>query len=749
MNKIPDKIWKLKKGDPEKELILINELNISPLLARLLVNRSLDDSQSVQSFLYPTLEQLHSPFLFNQMGQAIERLEQAIACQEKILVYGDSDVDGVTSTALVIRYLQKRTELVSAYISGLEGYGLKPEIIQRAYGEGVKLIISVDCGISNFEEAELMKTLGMDFIVLDHHESQGTLPEAVAIIDAKVPGTNYPFRDLAGVGIALKFITGCFVANLEEFQPVVIAVDCETTGLDPETAEIIEIGAVKYFYGEPVAEYQCLIKPRSPIPSEITTLTGIDDTAVATGKPLAEAMMSFLDFAGEDPLVGHNISFDLSFLKKAARKTLDRQIKNPIHDTLELSRYVLGHLQNHRLETVVSALNIPSGKSHRALPDAHNAARLYYRLKTMMLQPKITKFINYFVDLVALGTIADVVPLVGENRVLTKIGLECLKKSPSLGIRMLIEKKVGDKPHISSRDIAWGIAPIINAAGRFGKGDLSLELVRTSKKRVARDLIRQLEEINQKQKMKVQNMIQFFMTLVPEQVQLPQDRFIFLYSEGLETAITGIVANKFLDKFSRPTFILTNNGTTAIGSCRAFGNIDLVAILDACKDVLFQYGGHKNAAGYTLSLENITAFRQRLTEIINRLVDDKDLIPMINIDLEIDPKNINLSLLDDLNVIEPFGQENSYPLFCLTGITALDISSFGPDDAHLRLIIDCLDESLTAIGWNKGHLSSTLKESYRPLDIAFGLQKNTWRGNSTLCLTIEHLKYSAENNIRL
>ncbi|MBN2382080.1 single-stranded-DNA-specific exonuclease RecJ [bacterium] len=742
--KIPDKIWNIVPGDPTKEAVLVRELHLSPLLARLLINRSIDNSEVVRDFLQPNLEHCHSPFLFKNIGRAIERVEQALEREERILIYGDSDVDGVTSTALMLRYLQRRSDHVSAYISGEEGYGLKPEVLKEAHREGVRLVISVDCGISSFDEADLMASLGIDFIILDHHEAQEILPQAVAVIDAKVPLAGYPFRDLAGVGTALKFITGCFIAHLDGFCPTYVAVDLETTGLDPDLAEIIEIGAVRYRYYREVETFHCLIKPSGPIPAEIIDLTGLSDVDVEQGWTLERAMTEFEAFLGNDPLVGHNLPFDMSFLKKAVKQTKQNALKNAQHDTLALSRQVYPQLNNHRLETVARAVGIVQEEEHRALADARCAGELNFVLSTRLWQPKIAKFMHYFLDLTALGTIADVVPLTGENRILTKIGLDQLKKSPSLGIRMLIDRKYNQKETISSRDIAWGIAPIINAAGRIGNGSLSLELMKTTSKSEARELIRQLEDINQQQKTKVQNMIMHYMSLVPDQVHLPDDRFIFLSSEGQETGITGIVANKFLDKYGRPTFIITSNGEDAIGSCRAFGNIDLVAILDECKHLLRQYGGHKHAAGYALSPSKIEQFRQQLIEIMNRLVKESDLIPLVNIDLAIESEYLTMTLFDDLDVIEPFGQDNSYPLFCLKGIIPLDMSSFGMNDLHLRLIIDSQNEPLTAIGWNKGHLISVLRQSIRPLDIAFGLQKNVWRGRTSLCLNIEHLRYSSQ-----
>lgn len=749
MYKYPDKIWHYKEGNQEIEQKLMKRYSISKLLARLLVNRGFDESPLLDNYLRPALSQLHNSFLFDEMVEAVERVRLAIKQGEKIMIYGDSDVDGVTAASVLYRYLSRKSKNVTTYISGDEGYGLKNQKVLEALQDGVKLIISVDCGITNTEEADFIQSLGMDLIIIDHHESQDNLPKALAIIDAKVPNSSYPFRDLAGVGAALKFVTACFFAQLDEYPNDAVAIDIETTGLSADDAEIIELGAVRFRYGVPREKFSIFIRPAKAIPLEITALTGISDSDVASGQSLEEALEGFLDFIGERPIIGHNIQFDLAFINKALSRLKRGKIKNKIHDSLTLSRKTYPQLKSHKLETLIEFHQLHPEGVHRAYDDALTSGKIYFITLIHTLQPKLDRFTLYFLDLVALGTVADVVPLINENRIFTRFGLHRLGQSPSIGLRMILDENKSASGDISSRDIAWGTAPMLNAAGRIGKGQLSYELLTSSDKKKARQLVSYLQDLNKLQKANVQKMYQMFLNQIEEKVDLTHDKVICLYHAACETGITGVVANKVLHSIGRPTVIITSDDEKAIGSARAFDNIDLIKILDGCKEYLNQFGGHKHAAGFSLDIDAVGPFQKRILELTGELLRDEDLVPRVSIDCELTAGEIDNFLLEELAVLEPFGEANPYPLFSLKELIPLDISSFGPDDRHLRLIIDGGKDTLTAIGWNKGYMGKKLIESALPLDIAFVIEKNIWRNRVTIQLIIEHIKISNSKVVRI
>lgn len=727
------------KDDEENTIILQKELNLSKELSHLLVNRGYNNVEAAKKFLYSNLTELHNPFLFKEMAIAVARVEKAIERKENIVIYGDSDVDGVTATALMYRYLERRTKNISTYTSSNEGYGLNTNVIKRLSDEKVSLIISVDCGITNFEEAELLSELGIDFIIIDHHESQNNHPKATAIIDAKLPSSNYPFRDLAGVGTALKFITACFIANLPEFPKHLVAIDVETTGLNSSSDEIIEIAAAYFHYGQPGETFSTLVSANKPLPAEITKLTGISSKDLENAMNLSDAMKQWHNFIGDSPLLGHNISFDLSFLKRALKKTLKINLKNKSYDTLPLSRTIFPQLTNHKLGTIKEFLQLADYGQHRALADAQYAGQIFFIATEKSLNSKIKKFINYFLDLVTLGTIADVVPLVGENRILAKYGLKKIRSSPSNGLRMLVQRQVQNSQELTSRDISWGIAPIINAAGRAGKGNIALELFTSKNKSDIRKLLDKLKEFYGIQKGKVVEMYEAFLQELPPKHELFQERIICIYKPGFDPGITGVVANRFLGNFNKPAFIITSSEGKATGSARSSKDINVKEILELCEDYFIQFGGHKHAAGFSLQEDKIEPFINYLKIVVNTHIEKVTLLPQLTIDCKLSPSNLNFSLLDDISLLEPFGEANPAPIFSINNIIPLDISSFGVEGKHLKLIIDSNDEPLTAIGWNLGNLADELWESGKKLNIAFLLEKNTWRHRTSLRLIIQDI----------
>lgn len=544
---------KIKKPNKEKKwYILCNnnhhlrdqlcqELNISNILASLLINRQITDTSTAIKFLYPQLEHLHDPFLLKDIDKAVERVRKALDKKEKILIFGDWDVDGICSCALLMRTLYQMQVNLSYYIPSREEYGLKADLIEQFHKEGINLIITVDCGISNIEEVAYAQSLGIEIIIMDHHEPKEQLPKAYAIINPKQKDCPYPFKELAGVGVVFKFM-------------------------------------------------QCFL---------------------------------------------------LSFSKN---------------------------------------------------------------------NEKNIKLINYiyenYLDLVAIGTIADIVPLLGENRTIVKIGLSYLEKTKKVGLKALLSQLNLTQKELSSRDISWKLVPVLNSAGRMNKTSLGANLLCIKTSKEALDITNELLKLNQSRKVLLQEGTSLISQLFLDQVDLSCEKVIVITTSKIHSGLVGILANRLLDAYFRPTIVFSIDGNIAKGSARSLENFNLVEALNYCKDLLISHGGHKKAAGLSLLKENLTKFKTKINAYAQTQLKDEDLLPELPIDCEVTIKELTLNLAEELKLLEPYGNSNQQPIFLLKNIDIVECRAVGSNEDHLKLKIGHTYQEIDAIGFNMSNFAS-------------------------------------------
>jgi len=569
----------------------------SPLMLQLLYNRGLTTEEALDEFFNPDYkDHVHDPLLLKGMEKAIERIKKALENNEKILVYGDYDADGVTSTAIIIKTLKflgaKSTEV---YIPdrAKEGYGLKKEAIPKIKELGVKLIITVDCGIANREEIALANKLGLDVIVTDHHWVPENLPEAAAIINPKQPGDAYPFKDLAGVGVAFKLAQGLLRSKTNKL-------------FDPEISPEQKIG-----------------------------------------------------------------------------------------------------------------------------------------------------FEKWLLDLVAIGTVADSVPLLGENRTFLTYGLIVLGKTKNPGLQELIKKisaraqekqqQKGDYSSnikITSETIGFQLAPRINAAGRLDHANTSFALLSTESKKEAQGMVESLELLNSQR----QNITDKIIKEIRKKIGAkPLKKIIFEGHKDWPQGILGLVAGKLSDEFYRPVFIYNRGEQISAGSCRSIPSFNVIETLSRTKDLLLEFGGHKGAAGFKISNENIGKFEKTLQKIAEKEIRDSELAPSIEIDAALKIQDINWNFMQEIEKISPYGEGNPEPVFLLEKMKIKEIKTVGNGEKHLKLTLEKTSSetnknfSFKAIGFNFGQWIDKLKLGSF-IDIAFTLSNNEWNGNNNLEFKIMDLK---------
>lgn len=559
--------WRIAEPHPEAAARL-TAAGYPCLVSAVLASRGIATAEEAAAFLEHEQRLTYSPFLMADMDKAVERVQRALADHERIAVFGDYDVDGITATCILVDYLQSRSADVLHYIPRRieDGYGLSVDAIEGLYRKGTRLLITVDCGITGVEEVDFANSLGMDVVVTDHHECKETLPRAVAVVDPHRPDCGYPFKHLAGCGVALKL-------------------------------------------------------------------------ALALGGPDREEAL--------------------------------------------FSRYC---------------------------------------------------------TLAAIGTVADVMQMSGENRTIVSRGLAAIEHSDFIGLHALLKEAGLAGREITSVQIGFVLAPRINAAGRMGAADKAAELLLCTDPAEAERMARELCALNRER----QNVEQTIYSQAEEMIARLPDRdrsALVLESSRWHQGVVGIVASRLSEKYSRPSFMIHLNGDTGKGSCRSWGGFNLFAALENCKDLLLGFGGHELAAGFTIEEANIPAFRERMNDYARSFQGGAAPVSVLDVDVAIThPSAVTLEELEALSALEPYGSGNARPVFCLLGATLLRTQNVG-QNRHLKLRLGKGSAQFDGIFF------STVAEDCgcRPgdrVDAAFYLQVNEFRGSRTVQLQMVDLRPS-------
>jgi len=545
------------------------ELNISKMFAKILVARGLVEFEQSKDFFNPVLENLHDPFLFNQMNAAIQRILMAKTMGEKIVIYGDYDVDGITATTLLLRVLKKIGITADYYLPDrlTDGYGVSKAGIDLIIKGGAKLIISVDCGITAVEECEYAKRHGVDFIITDHHEPKDELPDAAAIIDPKIEGEKYPDKNLAGVGVALK---------------------------------------------------------------------------------LAQALC-----------------------------------------------------------------------------------------KTM----KTPDFWKDELDLAAFGTAADIVPLVGENRIITAFGYKKMQENPNMGLEALIFQQRMNAKVLTTNDIVFKLSPSVNAAGRMGDPKIAVKLLLSERESDCENYAKMLIEANIKRREIEDGVCKEAFALVEETIDFENEFAITTAKKGWHSGILGIVAARLVERFCRPAILFSiDEEGIAHGSARTFGNCDILAALGECSDILLTFGGHKSAAGAAINSKNLDAFRKRFSEAIKKQTSIDDLVPIVYADAEITIPQLTPKFFANLKRIEPFGPANMRPVLVAKNLNhKFTPKAIGENGKHLKLYISGGGYSIDAVGFGFGDRINEIKDA-KNFTLCFVLGENTFNGKTELQMEIRGIE---------
>ena len=544
---------------------LAKETGISPILCKLLLERGITSAAEAKRFFRPQLNELHDPFLMKDMSIAVERLNQAMGRKERIMVYGDYDVDGTTAVALVYKFLQQFYSNIDYYIPDRynEGYGVSVKGVDYACETGVKLIIVLDCGIKAVEEIAYAKEKGIDFIICDHHVPDDILPPAVAILNAKRADNTYPYDHLSGCGVGFKFMQAFALNNGIEF--------------------------------------------------------------------------------------------------------------------------------------------------HQLTP---------------------------LLDLVAVSVASDIVPIMGENRVLTHHGLKQLNSNPSVGLKAII-----DVCGLSE----FKIGPRINASGRIQNGKEAVELLIEKDFSAALEKANQINQYNETRKDLDKTMTEEANQIVDHLEGLADRRSIVIYNEAWHKGVIGIVASRLTEIYYRPAVVLTRTDNLATGSARSVSGFDVYKAIEHCRDLLENFGGHTYAAGLSMKVENVEEFTRRFETYVTEHILPEQTSAVIDIDAEIDFRDITPKFHADLKKFNPFGPDNHKPIFCTHNVYDYGTSKVvGRDQEHIKLeLVDNKSNNvMNGIAFGQSSQARYIKTK-RSFDICYTIEENTHK-RGEVQLQIEDIKPSEE-----
>jgi single-stranded-DNA-specific exonuclease len=562
------KRWNLKQADEEKTIALGQALKINPVLCRILVSRGIENFDQAKNYFRPQLAELHDPWLMKDMDKAVARISSAVRQKEKILVFGDYDVDGTTAVACMYLMLCKisNPDLIEFYIPHRhrEGYGISKAGIEYAKENGYALIISVDCGIKSVDLVAYAAEAGIDFIICDHHLPDARMPAAVAILNPKQPDCPYPCKDLCGCGIAFKLMT-----------------------------------ALALSFGLPEAEY-------------------------------------------------------FSFL-----------------------------------------------------------------------------------DLVAIAIAADIVPMTGENRVLAFHGLKKVNEHPNNGILALMQLS-GLKMPVSINELVFMIAPRVNAAGRMDDARKAVQMFVADNFEEALGYARLLHADNSNRKEADLSITEEALAMIEADEVLRNRNSTVLFRSYWHKGVVGIVASRLIEKYYRPTVVLTQTGELVSGSARSVQGFNLYEAIHGCREYLLGYGGHFAAAGMTLEPGQVELFSKKFEEIVSATIEPRLLIPELTLDAELQFSDINFSFYQILRQMEPFGPENTKPLFVSRHATNTGYSRL-LKDKHIRFSLRQNETIISGIGFNMAEKFSLLG---KPIDIVYTLDENEWNGEKSLQMKVVDVKAS-------
>jgi len=696
--------WNKKPIESDKVREVAAHYSIDLLTASILVRRGILEPGELCFFLENDLRFLHNPFSFEEMEETADRILQAGIENEKVLVFGDRDVDGITSIVLMVEELRSREiETVWSLPSGDEPYGLSMKAVEEFAAQNGTLIITVDCGISNHKEIARGNELGIDTIIIDHHNPQDELPPAYAIVNPKMENTLYPFRDLCGCAVAAKVVWALRFAETRFYNQEV----CLLNIRPGNEAYIIDAAKIK----------NMLVTDRVS-ETIIPGMVDLNHTRLADFLQGMEIIVydSQLQENMLRRIFGKEVLISLTDLSEPIGKTYPSLRGKSLLRIREYSR--MAKYQNSEQGELDTLLNLFT-------------TWVLHKTKDVF-QPFIDNL-----DLVALGTLADLMPLVDENRILVKKGMEGLQKTNRPGLNGLLMQQGLYGKKVSTTDIAWQISPLINATGRMGVPEKAVELLLSREEESCKDLSEEIVSLNKQRKKLGEETWERIRPAAQKSYEELGEKILLVGDSSIHRGITGILASRLAKYFNAPAVVVSFMDDKAVGSLRSNKNFKLPELLDFCAALFIDYGGHDFAAGFTMPFKKYDSFRFKLKEYVQRMKKVEEVEESITVDAELPLSYMTPELITMVEKFEPYGQQNPPLVFLIQNVRIQELELMGKSERqHVRMLIDTGNHKWPAVFWNASDRVGKDFALSDTVDILFRLGRNYFMNTETLQLTI-------------
>lgn len=719
-------------------------LPASDVARKILEKRGITSEGDCYDFFYQDLYGLSNPFAINGVHAFITRINEAVDAKEHILVYGDKDADGVCAAALLFSTLSKALpEQVHAYVPTHEtGYGLNRDVVEEYARGGVSLVITCDCGISNVDEIEYFREIGVDVIVTDHHDVPETLPNAYAIYNPKIEGSGFPDREICGCAVAFKLLQAYALSRAGYYGHDFIILDFAHTDHSYALLKFVKAIRVRDFGAQEdgVFGYELSANGtyRAMYASEEDFELSITDVLEEFGSFCFENEQTHLTLTGGSARLAQ-------LFRTFEKYELEIPPYQDVFDLTALATKTMG-MQREELRSLESFARAAGVNPYRN-PDApFRDLLLRAEAFIRMLLRSRTKCIAYFersLALVALATVADVMPLQKENRVFVKEGIKSAGAGTHFGINTLLEKTGVKLNEITATTIAWKLAPFINAAGRMGKPEEALALLSAENAETARAAAETIHALNEQRKRLADENAIFVNECILKECNVETDKVFVVKSDAIEQGLTGLIAGKMVSRYKRPVVVVYENKETGecVGSARSGGNDNVRKMVEASKETLIKFGGHMNASGFSLLSERFDAFKARCIAEANALGFGNAEVERAY-DLRLSFKHIDLDLAMELEAFEPFGQKNEEPLFATTGVEVVNTRVIGKNANHLMLELQEGGRMRSAVIWNVKDQDVEDIRKAKTMNITYALRVNRFNGTVEPRLYIERYTLS-------
>ena len=694
-------LWNLPQLNDADIELFAQKYGLDRFSAALLLGRDIVDSEELKYFHSDDLRLLHNPFLFSQMDGAVTRILAAIAEGEKLLVFGDRDVDGITATVLLVSALrQEGLEVFWELPMGDDPYSLSSSIVDDYAKKDVSLCITVDCGIGNIDEIAEAQKQGMDCIIIDHHNPTEILPEAIAIINPKCDFEHYPFEGLSAVALVLKLLTAIDISRSTFYDQSFCFLN-----LRPGNESTI-VEAVKLV--------------------NMTEKSRISETIVrGAGR---EQLLRVINFIKDQPILVYQQDYQLKQLSGLFTDSMDFALTDISGEIWKEFPSLKGKSLLRMLQG--SRLNKFSKTPMQEIDAGIQLLISYFHAKN----PGILENLKSRLDITALGLIADMMPLLNENRIMVREGLKVLEKTPRKGLRELMARIGLLDRSLSSVEVSWRLSPALNATGRMGKPDLAVRLLLEEGDVV--ELADTIFTLNEERKQLGNRAWKFVLPLATESCEEYGAVLSCVFHESIHRGITGILAGRLCRRLNVPSIVLAALENGYVGSVRAVRGFHVTDFLAGFSGVLDDFGGHDVAGGFRFKSDRYNDFLAMLKEKSAFIELTGEVEPELDIDLELKPAELTEELERFQTALEPVGQEFQQIRYMVRNVRIENIQTVGKDAAHLRMLLSIAKRRWPAIYWSAGERFPGDFDINSLVDCAFTLERNYFGNNSNLQLTI-------------